>query len=219
MMTVSGNVNSAAQPIKPPELVNGEFKDFIGVWNNFVPPGVCNRWIKYFEETMSKSSVHFDDNVLDGTEQFSTGSAGRKDLSVLFSNVSSVRDCNEVNQYLQACLESYLTEFSYQRTVPMISTDIKLQKTEEGGGYHVWHYESGSYHTAFRELVWMIYLNDVTEEDSGGETEFFYQKRRIKPTTGTVVIWPAAFTHLHRGNMLLKGTKYIMTGWYYKLLF
>ena len=41
--------------------------------------------------------------------------------------------------------------------------------------------------SAARELVWMIYLNDIEE---GGETEFMYQKRRIKPTQGTMVIFP-----------------------------
>jgi len=56
----------------------------------------------------------------------------------------------------------------------------------------------------------MIYLNDVEE---GGETEFLYYARRIKPTQGTLLIWPAYFTHAHRGNPPLSNTKYIITGW------
>ena len=60
----------------------------------------------------------------------------------------------------------------------------------------------------------MIYLNDIT---GGGETEFLYQKRRIVPTVGTVVMWPAAYTHVHRGNTVLtEQDKYIVTGWYQK---
>ena len=42
----------------------------------------------------------------------------------------------------------------------------------------------------------MVYLNDVTE---GGETEFLYQKCRFKPKKMWIV-WPAQFTHVHRGN-------------------
>ena len=57
----------------------------------------------------------------------------------------------------------------------------------------------------------MVYLNDVKE---GGETEFQYQKLRVKPKRGTVLIWPGGFTHLHRGNPPLSGDKYIATGWY-----
>ena len=54
-------------------------------------------------------------------------------------------------------------------------------------------------------------INDVEE---GGETEFLHQHVRFTPKRGTVVFWPAAFTHQHRGNPPLKGTKYILTGWY-----
>jgi hypothetical protein len=60
----------------------------------------------------------------------------------------------------------------------------------------------------------MIYLNDMP--DGEAETEFFHQRRRIKPTAGTVVIWPAGFTHTHKGNTVLTQDKYILTGWYIK---
>ena len=56
----------------------------------------------------------------------------------------------------------------------------------------------------------MCYLNDVEE---GGETEFLYQSRRIKPKQGTMVICPSSFTHTHRGNPPLKGDKYMINGW------
>ena len=57
----------------------------------------------------------------------------------------------------------------------------------------------------------MIYLNDVEE---GGETEWLYQQLKIKPKKNTAVIWPGSFTHLHRGNPPISGTKYILTGWF-----
>ena len=60
----------------------------------------------------------------------------------------------------------------------------------------------------------MIYLNDVP--DGEGETEFLYQRRRIKPTKGTVVIFPAGYTHVHKGNTMFTTDKYILTGWYIK---
>jgi len=55
-----------------------------------------------------------------------------------------------------------------------------------------------------------LYLNDVEE---GGETEFLYVKRRVSAKKGRFVLWPAGFTHTHRGNPPLSGEKYIMTGW------
>jgi hypothetical protein len=59
-------------------------------------------------------------------------------------------------------------------------------------------------------MVPMLYLNDVEE---GGETEFLYQSMRISPKQGTLVLFPAAFTHTHRGNPPLKGDKYFITSW------
>ena len=45
------------------------------------------------------------------------------------------------------------------------------------------------------------------------ETEWLYQKRKVKPKKGTVCIWPGGYTHLHRGNPPMS-SKYIATGWY-----
>ena len=88
--------------------------------------------------------------------------------------------------------------------------DIKIQKTCAGEGYHIWHYENGGIQPRNRTLGFMMYLNDGYE---GGETEFLYQHRRIQPKKDRLLIWPAGFTHTHRGNMVLKGEKYIITGW------
>jgi hypothetical protein len=56
----------------------------------------------------------------------------------------------------------------------------------------------------------MLYLNTVTE---GGETEFLYQSKRVKAEKGTIVLCPTGFTHTHRGNPPLTGTKYLMNTW------
>ena len=56
----------------------------------------------------------------------------------------------------------------------------------------------------------MFYLNDVKE---GGETEFYHQKIKIKPKAGTLVLFPAGFTHTHKGNMPISNDKYIITTW------
>ena len=57
----------------------------------------------------------------------------------------------------------------------------------------------------------MIYLNDVTD---GGYTEFPNQGKRFQPRAGDLLIWPAFFTHPHRGIASKTQTKYIVTGWY-----
>jgi hypothetical protein len=87
--------------------------------------------------------------------------------------------------------------------------NCKFQRTQPGQGYHNWHFENSG-ETPYRKLVTMMYLNDV---DDGGETEFLYQKKRIRPKQGRVLIFPAGFTHTHRGNPPLSGDKYILTSW------
>ena len=88
-------------------------------------------------------------------------------------------------------------------------------KTTAKGGYHHWHYETLAGTDSYsRELTWMVYLNDMP--DGEAETEFLYQARKVKPTQGTVVIWPAGMTHVHRGNTVYTKDKYIATGWWYK---
>ena len=60
----------------------------------------------------------------------------------------------------------------------------------------------------------MIYLNDIPYENGGG-TDFFHQKMSFQPTKGTLVLWPAAYTHMHRGAFLTGDkSKYIATGWF-----
>lgn len=93
--------------------------------------------------------------------------------------------------------------------------NLNLQKYNAGqGGYFHWHSEIYPQDQAceplHRVLLFMFYLNDVTE---GGETEFYYQQRKIAPKQGRMVIAPAGFTHTHRGNMPVSNDKYIATSW------
>lgn len=200
-------------PIKPVELMQGEFKDFIGVWDSHMPPSVCNKIIKYFEDIMGDTDLSSKVDIMEGIDQFANKNLGRKDTSFLI-NYHSSDLASEINQYLQACLLSYIKEYGQLENSPIISSDIKMQKTCPGGGYHVWHYENSNWNYAQREMVWSLYLNTI---DEGGETEFLYQNRRISPKQGTVVIWPASYTHVHRGNPPLSGDKYILTGWYIRI--
>lgn len=92
---------------------------------------------------------------------------------------------------------------------------IQAQKYQAGkGGYPYWHSEvypqQGANDSLHRILLFMFYLNDVEE---GGETEFYYQNKKIKPSQGSMVIAPAYFTHTHRGCVPVSNDKYILTSW------
>ena len=105
-------------------------------------------------------------------------------------------------------LECYMKEYpGFDR--PM-AIDCKIQKTQPGEGYHVWHCENAEMKARNRILAFSVYLNDVAE---GGETEFLYQGVREKPSTGDVLIFPCQYTHVHRGNPPIGGVKYLATTW------
>jgi hypothetical protein len=91
---------------------------------------------------------------------------------------------------------------------------INIQKYARGaGGYPHWHSEiwpDDACESLHRIVFWMYYLNDV---DEGGETEFWFQQRKVQPRKGMGVIAPAGFTHTHRGNVPRSGDKYIVTSW------
>lgn len=230
------------QPYRPLELMLDEkitdfdCQDFIAVWKRFVPASFCDQLVDWFESMYNRTSSQYDgDDQYDffkdadpfggESDKFhSTMSPGevqygsnlnRKDQSIML-NYSNDNITYQVNQFLKSCMLHYISEFGQLRQVSMFSSDIKMQKTKPEGGYHLWHYENSAGTHARRELTWMIYLNDI-EPEYGGETEFMYQRRRIHPTKGTVVIFPAGMTHVHRGNLVLDGSpKYILTGWYIK---
>ncbi len=90
-------------------------------------------------------------------------------------------------------------------------TAFKFQETPVGGGFHDWHSENNTANKN-RFLVWSLFLNDVEE---GGELEFLNYPIRIKPKKGSIALFPAYYTHTHRGNPPLSNTKYIATGWFY----
>lgn len=94
----------------------------------------------------------------------------------------------------------------------IMSPSYKMQKSTTGGGFTYWHHEQGSdMRMVGRFAVWMFYLNDGFQ---GGTTDFKMQEHSFVPKRGTLLVWPAAYTHIHRGAPDLIGTKYILTGWW-----
>jgi len=116
-----------------------------------------------------------------------------------------------INEYLNKALQEYSDTFPILRDENIYSIKQKMQKTPVGGGFHRWHCDNLGPTTSRRILVWMIYLNTV---DEGGETEFLYQSKRIKPEEGKIVLAAADFLHTHRGNPPISNDKYIITGFF-----
>jgi len=185
---------------------------FVRIYDNVVSKNFCQGIISYFEWCLSNNK----------TWERPEGNLNKKDQSTTLNPINQVdikfseehlsgyiREFND--SFWDNCYPKYREDFNSVTNYPRHSIfTYKVQKTMPGGGYHVWHFENDSVLFSRRILTYILYLNDIFE---GGETELLYQRIRIPPKEGTLVIFPTAFTHTHRGNPPLKGTKYIMTGW------
>ena len=191
-----------------------EIDDFIGVFDNAVTKEYCDSLIDFFNhvQNMGKTVTRQEHDGVDSL---------KKNNSMYFYMAETdplILDRSQECIYpfidaLKKCYEMYVEKYSVIADMGrhVLNPDIKLQKTLPGEGYHVWHAEAADRYSARRVALCMLYLNDV---DEGGETEFLYQSKRIKPVTGRIVICPTAYTHTHRGNPPLgDSTKYMINGW------
>ena len=180
---------------------------FIGTYTNALSKEDCKNIIEEFENDL-KSKIDSS-----GEQQFYRDKMERHDYQKFYlSSDKSNQMVSAINNVLDKCISIYAQEFWIVKQLQATSLDIKLQKTPPRGGYHVWHCEQSDRSNANRVLAWTIYLNDIP--DGEGETEFLWQGLRVQPKAGTVSIFPASFTHTHRGNPVYSCDKYIATGWY-----
>ena len=187
-----------------------EVDNFVGVFKNVYTDDYCDRVIEEFEKA-DKAKLTFSrqqsENALETDKKDQSMWSGENWLEHdSLNHIIATKFFETFNQAINYYKEKYPVLSSNQLYV----WGNKIQRTEVGGGYHIWHYESGGRAFCRRVLAYILYLNDI---DEGGETEFLYQSKRIKPEKGTLVLFPANFTHTHRGNPPLSNTKYIATGW------
>jgi len=188
-------------------------KDFIGVYDGYIPNEACDQAVELFKKYQEFNKI-FSRFTSEGVTQ------ERKNDTHLFVSPEIITDqefnINKLKSLMvnfDLALRHYYTETNVKKfTAEDIVTDhVKIQKTLPSQGYHSWHIEhSNDRDMCKRVLVYSIYLNTVEE---GGETEFLYQSQRVRPLKGRIVIWPAGFPYVHRGNPPLSGEKYIVTSW------
>tara|TARA_B100000405_G_scaffold55348_2_gene37322 strand:+ start:1517 stop:2437 length:921 start_codon:yes stop_codon:yes gene_type:complete len=89
---------------------------------------------------------------------------------------------------------------------PRQITAPQIQKSV-AGDYFSWHsdYVPGK----DRLFAMLFYLNDV-DEDAEGTTEFLNDVH-VRPKAGKLVMFPADWRTLHRGNVLKHGSKYLVS--------
>lgn len=184
--------------------------NFIEVYKGVFSNEYCDNLIQYFKHA-EESGLTIDRQNHDNADKLV-----KEDLATFMPSYPMHHTQQELmiefnHVFWDKCYNSYAEKYNILNSLDKHNAyTMKLQKTQPGQGYHVWHCESTGKGSSNRLLTWTVYLNDEFE---AGETEFLYQQYRYKPSKGDVVIFPAAFTHTHRGNPPIGGDKYIITGW------
>ena len=193
-------------------------EDFIGIFPNAATEAYCDKVIKWFEYN-KKGGFGGQKRTRTRQENKPGPPQIKKDSELYFFESEELllyRSLPILNEFVEIIKDSYpKLRIPYGAALEhigkhQISPSVKIQKYEPTQGYHVWHCESDNALSSRRILSCMLYLNTV---EKGGETEFLYQSRRIPSVQGTLALFPASWTHLHRGNPPLKGDKYIMNTW------
>lgn len=169
---------------------------FIGGWH--IEPTTCDSMVREIKKISSG-------NILRYSRGYSLVSSTDVDPTILLSY--KVQLLEVINQYTTLYPHSKETIANW-RLNPLFN----LQHYAPGHSYSVYHCENnGQEPFKNRHLAFMTYLNTVTD---GGETEFLHQKLQVKPEKGLTLVWPAHWTHIHRGIPAPTQEKYVTTGWF-----
>ena len=134
-----------------------------------------------------------------------------KQISVSFERNITNSLITSIRYELKISCKELSNRYKFLNAIPGWKVDdlFNIQKYEPGEAYFAEHCEHMP-EKPQRILAWMIYLNTVT--DKGG-TNFPHQNVTLKPKVGDLWIWPASWTHSHKGIPSPTQIKYIATGW------
>jgi hypothetical protein len=190
-----------------------------------LPSGICKRIIDLFEMSSNK---------FEGITSGGVNKESKASTDLMINHHLNDPEWRKIYDYLTEILlhrvVDYLEDYPFifnQGMVPqrnilvrhahqMLSVtgggfpSIQAQRYIGDEGYYAWHFENEGGDSAKRQLFFIFYLNDV----NGGATEFKYSGQKVQPGTGDLLLAPAFWTHLHRGNPPGGDQyKYIVTGW------
>lgn len=187
--------------------------EYVYECKSLIPEDFCVHLIEKFERDIHKK--------IGQVGQRQTNTRIRNNIVLELTNRD---DWKEENEYLHYIMNMGMTEYiSYIRDElygepnkhnisrlfagDISISDFLIQKYSPEEHFD-WHTDNSQYEK--RMITFIMYLNTM-DENSGGETQF-WKGKNIIPTRGNVIFFPSTWTYLHRGDKVLKGDKYIVTG-------
>ena len=187
-------------------------KNFIEVYENTLSKEVCEKIRTFADLWLSTMPDKKRRGMVMDTKR---GGIIDKKIKDSYDIEMFLDENSEINNCIRKALLPKIGE--YKKKHPQLNelSDWKydnlynLQKYEPGMAFHLLHCEhSKAPSQSSRIAAWMIYLNTVTD---GGGTYFDNYDITMNAVEGRCVIWPAYWTHMHRGIVSKTETKYIAT--------
>jgi len=183
---------------------NLDFNSFIH--GNFIDLKVCDDLINTFDLNKEKQIPGgFCKN-----EKYLVDKEWKDSIDLNINPQNS--DLVKYKKELSKVLKNYCNKYNAINSLDYFTVvkNMVIQHYKKGGGFKQWHSERGSKLSQDRVLVFMTFLNDC----KNGGTEFKYQNLIVPAKKGLTLIWPAEWTHTHKGQISLEEEKYIITGWF-----
>ena len=181
----------------------------IGGW--FMPENLCDDIIEYFNKNKHLQYKGFVGGGGDGKPRTNNVKVDEKDsIDVMIYKEDLSEPFNSYRILLQECLDNYMKKYEDVNNNKRfnINEPYNIQYYKIGGGFKKWHFENAGRQD--RLLAFMTYLNNI--EDGG--TDFKYQGFTTPAKKGLTLIWPANWTHTHKGQISKTKEKYIVTVWF-----
>ena len=172
--------------------------DFVKMYDGILSHVLCENLINLFESAPDRQVEIDHDNKPNFTEM---------NISAYYPKYHQLMTgyvIDAVNQYAKECVD-YSKFWPNQPTV-LEGMRIKRYNANTGERFDQ-HVDVCTPESAMRYLAILFYLNDNFE---GGETKFT-PDMKIKPKTGSVLIFPPTWQYPHAGLEVETGSKYIMS--------
>tara|TARA_B100001175_G_C19466160_1_gene619192 strand:+ start:784 stop:1380 length:597 start_codon:yes stop_codon:yes gene_type:complete len=187
--------------------------NLIQVFENSISSRVCENLIYKFEHNI---------DIKKGATIGGYNPKYKKTIDLTFGpdeNIHFLELYNLLNSKLAYYINEYKNITNFQLPTNFICQLHMMMKYLKNDGHYNFHHDfhllgttksdANDKSESCRILTYLFYLNTV---DEGGETEFI-DGTKIKPEKGKLLIFPATWPYVHKGNMPLSSNKYIVTGW------
>lgn len=189
----------------------------IAIARNALDSGVCDRVMavskKMWDEIFNpgKTMAGYDPSMKETMDWTLTDFSSHMPSKEIVSE--SIELDGIIFNSLGSVIKQYIAEYSGMDSWVrgMRDTSYLVQVYKRGEGFYKPHVDAApwlGYPQSLRALACVMYLNTV---DEGGETEFTEHGLKVSPKQGTMLMFPACWTHPHAARIPISGDKWIIS--------